>query len=224
MILLDADSLLYKVGFSTEDVSASIAISRMATMVEEIIFDALSNTYEEYHVFLSGSENYRKDIDPEYKANRVGLQKPKHFDTLKQYLTQGWAATISAGNEADDEVCIKAYELSHECILAHIDKDLDQIPGKHYNYNKKEFYEIDEFSALYNFYTQLLTGDRVDNVKGITGIGPKKAAKLLADCQTETDLYAACSEAYKGDSEQLVRNGRLLYLQRKPNDDWEPPK
>jgi 5'-3' exonuclease len=222
MILLDADSLLYKVGFSTQEESEKIAISRISTMLEEIIFTEL-HTYEDYKVFLSGSENYRKEIDPQYKANRVS-EKPKHYDILKEYVLSAWAADLSAGNEADDQVCIAAYELGvNGCIIAHIDKDLDQIPGKHYNYNKKEFYEVDEYKAALNFYTQILTGDRVDNVIGIAGIGPKKAAKLLADCKTEGDMYAACSQAYKGDSERLIRNARLLHLQRKRDDEWQPP-
>ena len=219
--LIDSDSLIYKVGFTTQEESEKIAISRMSFMLEELVFVELSK-YEEYQLFLSGSQNYRTTIDPQYKANRKA-EKPKHYDLLKQYMITAWGASVSEGNEADDEVCIAAYK-NPDAIISHLDKDLDQIPGKHYNYNKKEFYEIDEFTANLNFYTQILTGDRVDNVIGIAGIGPKKAAKLLADCKTEGDMYAACCEAYKGDSERLIRNARLLYLQRKPNDDWEPPK
>lgn len=222
MILLDCDSIIYKVGFSTQEESEAIAVSRISTMLEEIIFTELHD-YEDYKVFLSGSDNYRKQIDPAYKANRVS-EKPRHYDILKEYVIKGWAADVSDGNEADDQVCIAAYELGVDnCIVCHIDKDLDQIPGKHYNYNKKEFYEVDEFTAALNFYTQLLTGDRVDNVTGIAGIGPKKAAKLLADCKTEGDLYAACCKAYKDESDRLIRNARLLYLQRKRDDEWQPP-
>ena len=32
------------------------------------------------------------------------------------------------------------------------------------------------------FWTQVLTGDRTDNIRGIDGLGPVKATKLIAPC------------------------------------------
>ena len=46
------------------------------------------------------------------------------------------------------------------------------------------------------FFTQALTGDTSDNIKGIKGIGPKKAEKLLAGLTTEEDLYDAVQFQY----------------------------
>lgn len=220
--LVDSDSLIYKVGFTTEDEPEAIAISRLAYLLEEIIFVDL-HCCEDYQVFISGSGNYRKEISSDYKANRKA-PRPRHYELLRDYLVKSWDANVSNGNEADDEVCKAAWKYGVDgCVVAHIDKDLDQIPGKHYNYNKKVFYDVDPVTALRNFYKQTLTGDVSDNVIGIKGIGPKKADKILGSLDTEMEMYRACLDAYKGDANRLNINARLLYLQRSDDDAWKEP-
>jgi 5'-3' exonuclease len=76
---------------------------------------------------------------------------------------------------------------------------------------------------LYSFYKQILTGDRVDNIEGIRGIGPVKADKILKDCTTEKDLYEACIKAYDGNTDRVLENGKLLWLRREANQMWQPP-
>ena len=66
---------------------------------------------------------------------------------------------------------------------------------------------------------QCLTGDRADNIKGIEGIGPKKAERILAECYTEQQYFNAVRDAYSNDEEFLM-NGRVLWIRRKPNEDW----
>ena len=84
--------------------------------------------------------------------------------------------------EADDMVRIKAVECAadnQEFIVVHIDKDLDCIPGQHYNPRRSEFYEIDEDTADLKYWLQMLKGDPTDNLPGLPKIGPKKAEKML---------------------------------------------
>jgi 5'-3' exonuclease len=69
----------------------------------------------------------------------------------------------------------------------------------------------------------LLTGDGVDNIPGLKGIGPKKAAKILKDCVTEQELYKAVLEAYDGNVEYLTEQGQLLWLRREKGQLWQPP-
>ena len=78
------------------------------------------------------------------------------------------------------------------CILVSIDKDLDTVPGWHYNYDKKITYFVTPEEASYNFYYQLLVGDSSDNIKGAVGVGPAKAKKILSECKTELEMYQAC--------------------------------
>ncbi|MDD9816698.1 MAG: hypothetical protein OXU61_00955, partial [Gammaproteobacteria bacterium] len=65
-------------------------------------------------------------------------------------------------------------------VIAGIDKDLKQIPGNHYNFNKQLHEFVDDDNANLNLMLQCLTGDTSDNIPGIKGIGPAKAGKILA--------------------------------------------
>ena len=60
-------------------------------------------------------------------------------------------------------------------------------------------------------------------IKGVPGIGPKKADKLLAKCDTEQSLWDTCLEAYGGDLDLAIENARLLWLRREEGEMWEPP-
>ena len=85
--------------------------------------------------------------------------------------------------EADDLVSIWAYEAREEevpYVIAGIDKDLKQIPGNHYNFNKQLHEFVDDDNANLNLMLQCLTGDTSDNIPGLKGIGPAKASKILA--------------------------------------------
>jgi 5'-3' exonuclease len=135
-----------------------------------------------------------------------------------------WGFVVVDGIEADDAVGIAAYELEEdESLMVHIDKDLNQFRGHHYNYRKKEKYYVSEFAGWHAFYLQILTGDRIDNIEGLKGIGPAKGTKILKDCTTVEELYEAVLKAYDGDTPRVLENGNLLYLQRKQGDVWQPP-
>ena len=221
--LIDADILVYRVGFASNDTSDRLAISRMAEFVEELV---MRPDVGDYRGFLTGRNNYRKDIakTAPYKGNRTG-DKPIHFDILREYLQSAWAFVEVEGQEADDAIGIAAYEFDSidDYLIMTLDKDLDMIRGWHYNFAKDSKYLIEEYEGIVNFYKQILTGDRVDNILGLKGIGPKKAEKLLKDCKTEQELYDAVLKAYDNDTERVLENGRLLWIRRKPNEMWKPP-
>ncbi len=83
---------------------------------------------------------------------------------------------------------------------------------------------VSDFDGKKFFYTQILTGDRADNIVGLYGVGPKKAEKMLADCETEADMYEECLHQYGGEEDRVIENARLLWLRREPDQLWEPPK
>jgi 5'-3' exonuclease len=91
----------------------------------------------------------------------------------------------------------------------------------HYNFVKKLLTKVTPSEGLKNFYTQVLTGDRTDNVIGLAGIGPVKAGKILEGLLPE-EYYEACRGAYN-DDERLHSNCKLLWVWRAPNQIWEPP-
>lgn len=224
--VLDADSLIYRVGFAAENEDESIAISRLRSRLLELFFvefDCCDGAY--YYGYIGGSGNYRSDIavTKPYKGNRSGV-RPKHYDALRSHLVSEWGFKESVNQEAEDCVGIKATELGDKAVIVYYDKDLLNVPGWHYNFVSKKGGMVTVEEARKHFYTQILTGDRIDNIQGVKGIGPVKAAKLLSDCVSEVDYYACCVEAFQGDEERVIENARLLWIRTKPNELWEPPK
>ena len=207
--LLDADILCYRVGFDTNDEHENTAIETMAVFLEDLLmFDLID--CEGHELFLTGKVNFRNDIavTAPYKGNRKDVKKPVHLPLLREYLQVSWGATISDGQEADDDIAIRATQLGEEGIIVSIDKDFMQVPGWHYNFVKKEKKFVTPEEGLRFFYKQILTGDNADNIKGIHRVGDVKATKMLADAKTEQELYACCVEAMGAD--RVLENGRLL--------------
>ena len=222
LAILDGDIFVYRIGFASEGESKGIAISRMASFVEDLIMMPETGDYQGY---ITGSTNYRFEIAKEapYKGNRVAA-KPEHYELLREYLVSAWGFKLVEGQEADDAIGIKAYTLQpDEYMIYSIDKDLDMIRGWHYNFNKDHKYFVDEDDTLRTFYKQVLTGDRVDNIPGLKGIGPKKADKILGDSLTEEELFKAVLEAYDNDIERMTEMAQLLWIRRKENQMWQPP-
>jgi len=223
-ILIDGDILTYRAAFSCEGQPLEDAQDKIDEIVEDILRAvAFSATSENYEMFITGKGNFRFDVQPTYKQNRSGKPKPEHLQALRDYLVEAYNAKVSSGQEADDDITIRAIELGPDAIIASIDKDFLQVPCHHYNLNKKTLVKVEEFEGLLFFYTQILMGDKADNVFGIKGVGPVKAGKLLQDATTEQELYNICLDAYDGDKRKVVENGRLLWLRRKEDELWSPP-
>ena len=212
--LIDADIVAYRVACTLEDDDAEdFVYARAEDLIDNIL---VSTEATEYRLFLTGKNNFRYTIYPEYKAHRP-KEKPFWLEKCRQYLIATFNAEVVNGQEADDALGIAQTE---DTIICSIDKDLLMIPGRHYNFVKDEFQEVTNDSGMRHFYMQCLTGDRSDNIKGIEQIGPKKAEKILIGCITEQELFNAVREAYSNDEEFLM-NGRVLWIRRKENEDWK---
>ena len=109
LALIDADILVYRIGFASEDSSEAIVKSRMREFVEDLI---LFNGFDSFEGFISGSSNYTKDIavTATYKGNRK-QPKPKHYNFLREYLLSDWEFKLIEDQEADDAIGIRAYEM-----------------------------------------------------------------------------------------------------------------
>ena len=69
--------------------------------IQSIIEAVGANAYE---VYLTGPGNYRDWVATlrPYKGQRVGLQKPYHWETVSRRLKEHWGAVTFNGIEADD--------------------------------------------------------------------------------------------------------------------------
>lgn len=212
--LIDADIVAYRCAASSEDEPEEIALLRTEKLMQDIINETDASSYI---AFLTGTDNFRYDIYPEYKANRKDKEKPRHLDACNLYLINEWKAYVTQGYEADD--ALGMYQDKVESIICSIDKDLLMIPGHHYNFVKKEFYEVDELEGLRSLYRSALVGDTSDNIKGVRGIGKVKAAKLIDSLTKEKDMYNVCCQLYN-DVDRLDTNLDCLWIWRNIGERW----
>jgi len=185
------------------------------TMIKNIVKEAGA---EAFMIYFSAPNNFRKDIYPEYKANRKDVPRPYCYHELKAYIEDKYPCSEIIGYEADDLLGI--YQ-TDDTILCSIDKDLDQIVGKHYNWKRKQLYSMCWNDAEYNLYIQVLMGDATDNIKGLPGVGEKKAEKILEDVREE-DYEAVCQEEYKDRGltpEDYALTKQLVYIRREFFDE-----
>lgn len=223
--LIDGDLIAYRSAASAEKDEEGIALIRASRMLQDIVSVTDAN---EIKLFLSGSRNFRHDIYSEYKANRRDMKRPRHLETVREFLVVKWGAEVTDGYEADDAIGI---EMRNDgTICASLDKDLKQLPGIHYNFVNGEFDHVDELLGWRNFYSQLVLGDRADNVPGYDGKMRVKWPKFLSETRAQLGkadssgkMYSIVRGIYKLPEEQLIRNARLLYVWRKLNDEWQPP-
>jgi 5'-3' exonuclease len=221
--LVDGDILVYRIGFSNNDELEHVALVAMDNYIEEILYGSQCSEYE---IFLTGKNNFRKALYPAYKANRKDIAKPVHYDALRSHLIAVEGAVVSEGQEADDELGIRQ---TYESVICSIDKDLLMIPGRHYNFVRREHMEVTEAEGRHNFYMQLLTGDATDNIPGIYNTGPKKANDLLAHCEEIFQYNAVVLKAYKEafpycSEEDVIKHitliGQLLWIRQEEGQEW----
>ena len=228
-VLIDGDIIAYRAAFATQDLYPQDARDKVVELVEYILEQTIDLPFpskSDYIVYLTGKTNFRFDIAKSYpyKGNRASTEKPIHLGTARDHMVEVYDAIISDNEEADDLIAKEAAAQNYNCVVASIDKDMLQLPCWHFNFGRGNWSKVNEFEGTLFFYTQILTGDAADNIKGLQGIGPKKAEKLLSGCKDEDDLWQAIHKAYDGDIERIIENGRLLWLRRYNEQLWEPPK
>lgn len=192
----------------------------------------------DYQIFLTGKTNYRDAIAKQrpYKGNRDKLHRPFWYKEIRQYLIDRWGAKVIEGEEADDAISILARTPEHlwKSVVCSIDKDLDQIPGKHFDFMKKVSYDVHEEQAEFVFYRQCLSGDSVDNIPGCYKMGIAKATSLLEDTAW-LDYWDAIVKAYEAsqlkpgcpyvgqDPEAVaLETAQLVRLRTFEGEIWQP--
>jgi DNA polymerase-1 len=220
--LIDQDLVCFRCAASAENDDLGIAIYRANDLFDQILEKTKASSYR---AFLTGTNNFRKQIYPEYKANRTA-PKPKHLDDLRACAVNELNAEVAdEGLEADDMLGI--YQ-TDDTIICSLDKDLLQIPGQHFSWeiNGKgwtrpdTFVEQTELEGLRLFYEQCIKGDRSDNIKGIQGMGDKKAKVLLANAKSEQEMVRIVLDAY-GNEEEFLMNASCLWILRNDRQKYK---
>ena len=239
LALIDGDIVAYRCAAAYENQDENLARWQTSEMMRRILHE--TNALD-FKCFLSGGRNYRYDIYPEYKANRIDTPKPKHLEALREHLVTDWKALVTDGIEADDALGIEQCKRDGDSVIVSIDKDLLMIPGHHYSFEisgttakgdvwtrAAAWRNVSPLMGLRHFYYQLIMGDRADNVFGYDGKARQKvpqflepAVAFLEECTTEKDMYEHVSSLYDSE-ERLHTNGKVLWIQREDGKIWEPP-
>ena len=165
-----------------------------------------------------GSSSYRKQIYPEYKQNRkdkFAEQTEAERAAFERFFedyqhTLDWIRTQTtypvvqfAQTEADDIAAyitqqVKNYPVTHTWLISS-DKDWDLLVGEdtsRFSYVTRKEVTANNWHTHYDFtqdqYISIkcLMGDTGDNVRGVEGIGPKRAHQLVEEWGTALDIVA----------------------------------
>jgi 5'-3' exonuclease len=189
VVLIDLGSIFWPAWHSTAGKDICEAHDRSIDHIRKI-----SEGYQLIAICCDSPRNFRKAIDPAYKANRE-LRPISAYEQLartKRTLERmGLLLWECDGFEADDLVataCRAAVKLDHEVLVCSADKDLTQLVEFGVQWSSPmtgELLDRDGVRKKFGVWPEqmrdylAIVGDQSDNIPGVQGVGPKGAAKLL---------------------------------------------
>lgn len=218
ILLVDADSLVWASCYSgKEDEKYYTEIEDARSKFDEQFMNIVNRLEDEFDIekvltFNGSRGNFRKKINPTYKANRKNTELPPLLFEMHQYVKDQYDSIYGYGIETDDLVARYWKNLSDEIgrenvMIVSLDKDYKQFPCLMYNYHYKHqcIYDISEASALYNFYEQMIIGDGADNVNYFKGKGKAFAKKWYDGCKTKYQYTRRLFELFKQEYKSKAR-------------------
>ena len=192
-------------------------------------------------VFDGEHHNPRTDIDSEYKANRPDLSDEPDEENPFLQLPDVYAAldAIKIAHcetsvcEADDLIAsyAKRFEAASRITISSFDSDFFQLIGPNTSILRyrgersivcNQDYLREKFNIEGNQYVDFksLTGDTADNIRGVDGVGPKTASKLISqfgDLNNLMENYQSIEsqrlrERIEGTLERLKLNRTLIQM------------
>ena len=154
---------------------------------------------------LKSETSFRNGIYPAYKANRDAppADLERQFSLCREFCRlMGLAEYASAHYEADDIIgtlAARSRAAGLRIVLVTRDKDLSQLIRQgdiFWDYSGNMRYQYEDIGERFGATPELiadflaLTGDAVDNIPGVPGVGKKTATELFAVFDSLDDLYA----------------------------------
>lgn len=236
-LLIDGDILVYRMGYAVQDENDVPEPEHHARYLIKKLITSLLKKFKttKFKLYLTSDDhsNFRFKIAKTlpYKGNRDkkinpnAPDKPVLYNEIRAYMVEKWFAEVIHDIEADDAMSIE--QMKHlndpeiKTIIVTIDKDLDMVPGWHYNFLEDRLYESKDPGELTLkrttyldkdgkekkktkllgtgikwFYAQMLLGDKADNIPGIKGCGPVAAHKVLEGVDSESQMFRTIQGAY----------------------------
>lgn len=217
--LIDGSGYIFRAYYALRNLSTTAGVATNAIYGFAQMLEKTLRTEKPTHlaiVFDSGKPSFRNEIFPAYKATRdlppedLVEQVPKIHELVRRFRIRTF---VPEGVEADDVLATltrRAKEEGYDVRIISGDKDLMQLVSDHVEMYEpmrgKRFgpAQVAEHEKVLVPPERVrdalaLAGDTSDNVPGVRGVGPKKAAKLLEDFgDLEGVLAAARAGKVKG--------------------------
>ncbi len=207
-MLVDGSSYLYRAYHALPDLRTSKgeptgALRGVLSMLRRLVEDGKPDYFAV--VFDAPGKTFRDAWYPEYKANRAPMPEDlvAQIAPLHELVrAQGWPLLMVEGVEADDVIGTLAFSAAQagiDTMISSSDKDLTQLVTPRITMvNTMSNETFDEAGVKAKFDVRpdqildllTLTGDSVDNVPGVAKVGPKTAAKWLAQYGTLDNVVA----------------------------------
>jgi DNA polymerase I len=222
LLLVDGSSYLYRAYHALPDLRSpdgfpTGAIHGMVAMLKR----ALQDVQPEHAacVFDAKGDTFRNAWYPEYKAQRTPMPEDlaRQIEPIHEVVRLlGWPVIVPPGIEADDAIGTLARIAAasgHEVVISTGDKDLAQLVDEHVtliNTMSNERLDVAGVAAKFGVPPQrivdylTLMGDTVDNVPGVDKVGPKTAAKWIAE-HGSLDGVIAAAASIKGVAGENLR-------------------
>ena len=228
LTLIDGNSILFRAYYGVHsrltrsDGTPTGAVYGFFNMILPILASAKPND-SFVCVFDASRISFRQDIYPAYKANRT--ETPADLISQSYLVREGVAAMgipvlCIPGVEADDVIATLAKEncTGHDATrIITSDKDLMQLVSDCvFLYDGMKQREIRAPQVLEKFGVrpdqvidiQSLMGDSSDNVPGVPGIGPKKAAELINKFGSLDELFKHLDDIPNERTRNILRDNR----------------
>lgn len=251
--LVDGDLLVYACVMAAEygQEIADVELNPILNAIDSKIMNMKARlNAKRVRLFFSGDRNFRRDVMPEYKANRDHVIAPHYLAEAKAYCMYRWDAEVEEGLEADDLMCL-AQKYNDTTVICTIDKDMLQARGWHYRWETihsgEKLQKVEGIGrvdctikldskgkpnkkiggvGLKFFCLQLLTGDPVDGITGCATMTEKtrKSGKNAGELYMSRDGVGPV-EAYDllADAETYAESLRRVIMKYKQEFDseWE---
>ena len=232
--IIDVSNMFYRAFWGTDPLTTSYGqtvqgIHGFISMLEAVVRD---NKPDYIALALeSDSGSFRKDIDPTYKANRSepNPDLKSQLEMLPKLLKAlNYPTFRASGLEADDVIGGLATQAianpDVEVVIVSSDKDFSQLVNdritifdsmKGKRIGQQEVFE--KYGVRPDQFVDYLAivGDSSDNVKGVEGVGPKGAMKLLNEYGSLKTIYDRVGEIKGATKEKLINSTASAFLAQK---------
>ena len=207
LILVDGSGYIFRAFFALPPMNTSRGMPTQAVygfirMILKLLKDVRPSHIA--IVFDSPKKTFRDDLFADYKANRA--EAPNDLIVQIPYIHRAVEAfriksLMLDGFEADDVIGTLARRAAHEHFIVTIitaDKDFMQLVGPHialWDTMRDRRIGVREVKARFGVEPaalvdiQALTGDTIDNIKGVPGVGEKTAAALVQKFGGVKEIY-----------------------------------